>query len=664
LSHGELRLLGVPHLTLNGQPLRLRTRKSLALLAYLALEPGPHSRDELAELLWPERPETARKALRLELHHLRRALPARAGLQAFPDDLELIPTDALWVDVLELQHLATDHTEAPGVAALALWRGEFLHGFTVNTASPFEDWARRWHLRCSEAYDAVLTRITHAQLQAGHLWDALATSRQRLRHDPLNEDAYRLLANVQHAAGLHAEAHETGRQWSEVRQRELRGVRLAVLPHSVPDQLWRPTTLPPRNEVPLIGRAALIEQLDQAWDSGKVLFLAGEGGAGKSRLAEAFMRHRGLDSFTVPAWLADSGVPFSVQARNVRTCLIHLGSPDLPEPLRRHLSQIVPELWPEVPLPLTSLTGRLQFYEAFLQFLRVVHLIRPTMCLLSENLHHWDRESHALGAYAATHGPARGIYQRSLLTYRPDALPAHMLDQIRPVVEAGRALIVEVPPFDSDQVHELLAHLEPGASSDVAAWLHRFTGGNPLFVLETARLLQERGGLIHPDYRELPRSPQIHAVITQRLTCLSPGARDVSWVAALAGTEFSFAVASKVLACDELRLAAAFEELDTAGLFRGGQFAHELLAMTAQELIPDAARSVLHRRLLESLSTTLADGTRTATSTLARHAIGAGWWSEAHRLLLEAGLEAEHLLAREEAQAFRNQAQWVLANHP
>ena len=36
--------------------------KSLALLAYLALEPGPHSREERSALLWGEYPDVKAKA--------------------------------------------------------------------------------------------------------------------------------------------------------------------------------------------------------------------------------------------------------------------------------------------------------------------------------------------------------------------------------------------------------------------------------------------------------------------------------------------------------------------------------------------------------------------------------------------------------------------------
>jgi DNA-binding SARP family transcriptional activator len=63
-----------------GAPLRLRTKKALALLAYLAAEGGAHRRAELAALLWPESGEKrARTTLRSALADLRGALGSGAG---------------------------------------------------------------------------------------------------------------------------------------------------------------------------------------------------------------------------------------------------------------------------------------------------------------------------------------------------------------------------------------------------------------------------------------------------------------------------------------------------------------------------------------------------------------------------------------------------------
>src|SRR6266480_7845268 len=70
-----LRLLGTPEVSHAEQPLSFQTRKVLALLAYLAMEQGVHSRDKITALLWPESDEERSKAsLRRALAYLRESL--------------------------------------------------------------------------------------------------------------------------------------------------------------------------------------------------------------------------------------------------------------------------------------------------------------------------------------------------------------------------------------------------------------------------------------------------------------------------------------------------------------------------------------------------------------------------------------------------------------
>jgi len=75
LSHSSpkklsISLLGTPVIEHRGEPVEVDTRKAIAILAYVALEKGIHSRDTLAALLWPESDESrARAALRRTLSH-------------------------------------------------------------------------------------------------------------------------------------------------------------------------------------------------------------------------------------------------------------------------------------------------------------------------------------------------------------------------------------------------------------------------------------------------------------------------------------------------------------------------------------------------------------------------------------------------------------------
>lgn len=654
MSAAELVVLGVPEVRLGGHRLHLRTNKTLALLIYLALEPGPHHRDELAELLWPTHPNTARSSLRFELHHLQTALGDALQLLTSHQSVEIPRDGHLRVDALSVSVPGHDPLNLSGLAALALWRGEFLQGFRVKDSPTWDEWAGTQAVVWAKQFDELLERQFIAQFRDGQLWEALATARRRVRHDSFNEDAYHQLAQVQLAIGQRAEVEVTRRTYREVMRREL-GLEDLDLTSTRESPRSQESAFYPGDSLPLVRREALLRQMDEAWDAGKVVFLAGEGGAGKSRLAEEFVARHHFERFSVVAHQTDAGVPFSVQARNIRTCLDFLGRPQLPVEMRRWLAFIVPELWPGEPAQFHSPADRLRFYDAFTAFIDVVMRLRPRYCFVNENLHHWDRESHALGAYTALNGRPQGVIQRGILTYRPEAMPDHMLQQILPVVAEGGALILPVPPLSIEEVHDLIAQLEPGATVDLASRLHRYTGGNPLFVLEAARLLQERGGLSSPDYRELPRSPRIQAVLVPRLSQLSREARDVMWLATLAGADFTFEVAARVLSVDELCVVAAVEELERLRLFRSGQMAHELIADTARTLIPGHVRTVFHRRLLDVLS-----GDHAPPATLARHALGADRWSEAHSLLTLASQEARALLAHSEAADFSAQAKTLL----
>src|SRR5262249_50798300 len=75
MSRLSLALLGAPEVRHGGALLSFPTRKTAALLIYLAVEGGRQTRDALTTLLWPESDEArGRGALRSTLGFLRAAL--------------------------------------------------------------------------------------------------------------------------------------------------------------------------------------------------------------------------------------------------------------------------------------------------------------------------------------------------------------------------------------------------------------------------------------------------------------------------------------------------------------------------------------------------------------------------------------------------------------
>src|SRR5690554_2624330 len=101
-----LHFLGAPKIDLETRPITLERRKSLALLAYLAMEPGGHSRESLSALLWPEYdPSSAFKNLRQALWEIQKTL-GEGWLISNREKVALIDDPArVWLDIHRFEEL-------------------------------------------------------------------------------------------------------------------------------------------------------------------------------------------------------------------------------------------------------------------------------------------------------------------------------------------------------------------------------------------------------------------------------------------------------------------------------------------------------------------------------------------------------------------------------
>src|SRR5919198_5987910 len=120
----RVQVLGELEVDAGGAPLAPpASRRARALLAYLALNPGPHPRAALAAHFWPDvLDESARASLRGALADVRRAF-GPAGAEHLLATREHAGLVDVWTDAAEADALAAagDYD-----AAAALWRGELL----------------------------------------------------------------------------------------------------------------------------------------------------------------------------------------------------------------------------------------------------------------------------------------------------------------------------------------------------------------------------------------------------------------------------------------------------------------------------------------------------------------------------------------------------------
>ncbi|HEU0014682.1 MAG TPA: BTAD domain-containing putative transcriptional regulator, partial [Longimicrobium sp.] len=199
--------LGTLRLERDGTPVPAPQPKRVALLAYLALAHprGPHRRDTLLGMFWPELPEErARNALRQALHQLRAACGPGVLVTRGMHEVAVDPA-AVRCDAHALEAAAA---RGDAAAVVAAYGGDLLPGLFAAGAGEWEDWLARERVRLRGlAADAGRTLARDAAA-AGDAGAAARWVRWTCALDPLDEAAARWGMELLAGRGLGAAALE------------------------------------------------------------------------------------------------------------------------------------------------------------------------------------------------------------------------------------------------------------------------------------------------------------------------------------------------------------------------------------------------------------------------------------------------------------------------
>lgn len=215
----HLRCLGQPALfAANGEPIRFRTKKHLALLVHLAVEARrAHRRDRLAEFLWP------RVAIAEARHSLATALSIlrpRLGLQTLETtrDHVTIHAERLTLDLDRL--LARDilGTETTGLLDVA----PFLDGFDISDAPEFAMWKDRQQARLLPMIKDALVVLIDRCRRTGDSRQIEQLADRMLLLDEISEEAIRAKMEARAMAGDRLTALKVFEEWKAKLQLELR----------------------------------------------------------------------------------------------------------------------------------------------------------------------------------------------------------------------------------------------------------------------------------------------------------------------------------------------------------------------------------------------------------------------------------------------------------
>jgi DNA-binding SARP family transcriptional activator len=694
----QYRILGpIEVLDDEGRPVPLGGQREKVLLATLLLEANRVvSADRLIEAVWgDDPPATAANALQVHVSKLRKRLAAPSGSGG---SLEMVPPGyVLQARVGEVDAerfvkasgvAVTDddpfETRARLADALSLWRGPALDGLV-------SDALRADANRLEELRVAVLELRIEADLALGGHAQLVAELEQLVHSHPLREGLRAKLMLALYRSGRQADALAVYRQTRRMLADELgidpspalQGLELAIL-HQSPELNapikveeafeathssqpsvgkslsgstinivplpWRIAVRPP---IGVVGRETEMGLIGDAFkrvsnrEGREVVLISGEAGLGKTTLVAETARA----AFDAGACVLlghceeDLTNPYQLFVEALGHLVTHATEEQLLAHIESHgseLSRLVPALADRISdLPPSKATD--SDTKRFLLFASAVGLLATlsqyqAIVLVLDDLQWADKGSLLLLRHLTLAEQTMRVLV--LGTYRDSEL-----SQSHPLTDTLAALHrqsgfshIGLTGLDDEGVKAML-EASAGQTLDdagvgLAHALHRETDGNPFFVSEVLRNLNETGAIyqdaagrwkaeVSLDQIALPDS--VRVVIGARVGRLGKDAERVLLLASVIGRDFDLDLLARVTKASEDDLLDILDAAAAAALVREvaatGRyaFAHALIQHTLYEDLGHNRRARAHRQVGQALEEICGDRPTPRVGELARH---------------------------------------------
>jgi tetratricopeptide (TPR) repeat protein len=443
----------------------------------------------------------------------------------------------------------------------------------------------------------------------------------------------------------------------------------------------------------LVGREHELETLHHYLDlvvqgKGTTVLVSGEAGSGKTRLVNEFLSasKRKKNTTQLKGWcLSNSGVPYFpfIEAFNVYSSDYNnkevpsgTGQGVLEESLEgaelvaeeemglrawlmgpgkteksRELEDLSPQAWKE------------STFAAVTRALFAISAKKPTL-LFIDDLHWADTASLALLQYIS-----RFILSQRILvlgTFRKEDLNPDSEGHPHPLVEALRLMgrenlykEIKLPSLRSPDVSLLAENIVGGrVQTELAEKLAVESQGNPLFVVESLKMLSETGNLVQENDRwrvsgEIGIPSKVKDILLRRIDVLKPAERKMLEVASVIGSQFDPELLGAVMALDNvetLETLGAVAKASSLVIFEGSnyRFDHAKVRDALYEEIAPPLQKAYHGKVAEKLES-IWKGEKLPVGDLAFHYAQAEKKEKAIKYSLAAGEDALKIYSGAEA---------------
>ncbi len=707
-------LLGPPQIHLDETEIHIQDPETRLCLCYLAIRKSPLPVEEIQQLFYEGQPESqAQERLEAWIGHIIAQTPLSTFLIRQPGMLGLdhsrIDTDyAAFQNLLDQAGPVRsseqsglplpDSTVAALCQAVELWRSpRAMEGLEVPSGfSRLGTWLSGVRQRLERQYSFALQRLSNHARLTGDLEQSLAYARQALICDELNQDVHYQILYALVNLRRRSEAREHFAQLEQRLRQELdaspsprlvslyRQVREATTPLPGASRTTLPWRLQPTRKVPFVGRQEDLFNLRQAYLAGGGILVEGESGLGKTRLLQEFSHSiypppRVLLSYCRPA---ENNLPFQPLIEMLRQQI----QPDewlvIDATWASQLTQLLPELQtmrPDLEPPITEFApgsraekGQELLFEAIRQaFLLLAQNARLLVCLDDA---HWADEATLS---AVTYLLERPPFTRSAL-FAILARPEEKRPQFKALTarfqQSSRLHLIRLQPLTVEEVEKVARHIfsaapPPGLTERVRG----DTGGNTFFVIETLHALKTSGlRLDQPLPDPLPIPESVQQLLQRRIDQLSPAARWVLDLCAVAGIEFDPEVIALAGPSSKQNLGNILQELNESLLVEPVadraqdqllRFTHSRVRDLLLDNIDHHQLRLLHGKVARAIEE-LSDPASAPAAILAYHFEQAGNWRRAFDYWLAAGWHASRISAHQEAVNAYASAERLLSQLP
>jgi tetratricopeptide (TPR) repeat protein len=437
-------------------------------------------------------------------------------------------------------------------------------------------------------------------------------------------------------------------------------------------------------EIRLIDRVEEMNILKEAVDrvvqnEGGLVFLHGEAGIGKTRLARELTAYAHLHGFQVlygrcPALFRMDGVPPYVLWSEVIKDYLETCSP---EHLYKvigfypaEVAKLVPELGQKLgtipqSFPISPQQEQNRLFEAVSQFMTNISREAPLLIVLDDL--QWTDPSSLL----LLHYLARGLYRVPLLllgAYRSTDIDAkHALTSVLTELNRERLLrSVQLKRMNFEDVSEMIKSIleQEDAPPDFCRLIYEKTAGNPFFVEEVVKSLKEEGVIRREENKwkfkevsEIQFPETVKSVIKTRIDRLDEECQNVLTQASFIGNDFTIEAICAVTGIEEGKLLELMDRMFKTGLIKErvtrGQgicsFADILVRDVVYEEVSPLKRKKLHGVVGSALERVYADKIDEHLGELAYHFLEAGEQDKALDYFLKAGEKATRIYAHDVA---------------